>query len=341
METGVARVNIDLDEYKEKLEDRLGMSRHVMRKFINKAKKSTQTHSLSRRRTRFHFKSLRNYSGRTTGYPVLLGRPEVIEEKLANLHLDISKGIEIIHPPISPNLEKYGDALYDFAETQRRCENGSATTYPQQQLFRNNDVEIGRRRRLGFGPTQQYSDVIRPAFADYRHASRRPESCGIVYDDDQRSDLLFADATVNAEPSAEDLADIAILANSEVRRLGVDPKSPCPRFQTSAAPGIRWLKSPNATKLVRERGLIFSSTGKCRRIPQSFPKLSMKYSRSAICRKRWRQCINFPNLSAGNVALQTVAATRKRRCRGPILMGMEKPVHLSKSVILMKLTWFT
>ena len=330
METGVARVNIDLAEYKEKLEDRLGMSRHVMRKFINKAKKAPKRIVYPEGEHDSILKACEIILDEQLAHPVLLGRPEVIEEKLANLHLDISKGIEIIHPPISPNLEKYGDALYDLRKRK------GVVKMEAQRLIRNNNyfatmmLKLGDADGLVSGLTQQYSDVIRPALQiiGMRPGVRKVAGLYMMMIKDQI--YFFADATVNVEPSAEDLADIAILANSEVRRLGVDPKIAMlsfSNFGSSRHPLAE--KVRNATKLVRERGLDILIDGEMQADTAVVPKIIDEiFPFSDLAGKGGANVLIFPNLSAGNVAYKLLQRLGNAVAVGPILMGMEKPVHV-------------
>nr|HQV32006.1 NADP-dependent malic enzyme [Calditrichia bacterium] len=256
MESGVAREHIELETYKEQLENRLGLSRHIMRKFINKAKKSPRRIVYPEGEHDTILKACEIILDEGIAHPILLGRPEVIEKKLRNLNVDILNGVDIIDPRQSPRLESYANTLYEVRQRKGMIRKEAEQLIRDPNYFATVMVKTGDADGMVAGLTQHYADVIRPALQviGMRRGVRKVAGAYLMIL--KENTYLFADATVNIDPDSEDLVNIATLCANRAPLFGIDPRIAMlsfSNFGSSRHPLAE--KVRQATQLIKERGL--------------------------------------------------------------------------------------
>ncbi|NIR62481.1 MAG: phosphotransacetylase [Aliifodinibius sp.] len=330
MATGVARINIDIEQYKEQLEARLGMSRQVMRTFINKAKKDPKRVVFPEGEHESILKGCEIILDEGMAQPILIGRPKVIEKKLKQMHLNLGNAVEIVHPKTSPKLKEYGERLFELRKRKGLVHEEAMQLIRKPINFGCMMVHNGEADGLVAGLTQHYADVIRPALQiiGVRPEVRKVAGLYMMVLKDQV--YFFADATVNIEPSAEDLAEIAILCASEVRRFGVKPRVAMlsfSNFGSSRHPLAEKVKQ--ATEIIKKRELGFLIDGEMQADTAVVPRLIDEvFPFSELAGHNGANVLIFPNLEAGNVAYKLLQRLGNAEALGPILLGMNKPVHL-------------
>ena len=144
-----------------------------------------------------------------------------------------------------------------------------------------------------------------------------------------RGDIYFlADATVNIEPSSEDLAEIAICAAETARRFGQEPRVALLSFSNfGSAPHPLAAKVARAVALVRQRAPGLMVDGEMQADTAVVPEIIERdYPFSTL--RDGANVLIFPNLEAGNVAYKLLARIGGAEAIGPILMGLSKPVHV-------------
>jgi malate dehydrogenase (oxaloacetate-decarboxylating)(NADP+) len=331
MDSGVARIQIDIDKYREQLEERLGMARQVMRVFINKAKKAPKRIVYPEGEHDAILKACEIVIDEGMAHPVVLGKPEVVEEKLERLHLmNIRKGIDIIDPQTSPQLDTYIEELYQIRKRKGLIREEARRLIRKLGYFSSMMVYMGHADGLVVGLTQHYSDIIRPALQviGVRPGVRKVASLYMMVLKDKV--YFFADATVNIDPSAEDLAEIAILSANEVRRLGFDPRVAMLSFSNFGSSRHAFAdKVRRATEIIKNQELDILVDGEMQADTAVLPRiLDNVFPFSDLAGKGGANVLIFPNLEAGNVAYKLVHRLGGAEAIGPILMGMRKPVHL-------------
>ncbi|KAA3609227.1 MAG: NADP-dependent malic enzyme [Calditrichaeota bacterium] len=330
MDSGVARLKIDIDEYKERLEDHLGMSRRTMRVFINKAKKTPKRIVFPEGEHDTILKACEIILDEQLAHPVLIGRPHIIEKKLAKLHINLLNGIEIIHPKSSPDSERYSKDLYELRKRKGLVYSEASQLIRNYNYFAAMMVKMGDADGMVAGLTQHYTDVIRPALQIIGTRPDVHKVAGLYMMIIKNKLYFFADTTVNIEPTAEELAKIAILSANQVRRFGIEPKIAMlsfSNFGSSRHPLAE--KMRQATELVKHRGLDIHIDGEMQAdtavvpgiIDEIFPFTDLAGNGGA-------NVLIFPNLEAGNIAYKLLQRLGDAVAVGPILMGMRKPVHL-------------
>ena len=330
MESGVARLQIDIDEYREKLEARLGISRKITRIFINRAKQEPKRIVYPEGEHPTILKACEIVLDEGMAHPILIGRPEIIQEQVAKARLNILNGVEIIYPKNYPKLEEYVQHFYNLRKRKGVVLREAYRMMCNPNYFGPMMVRMGDADGLVSGITQHYSETIRPALQviGVREGIQKVAGMYMLVLKDRT--LFLADATVNIEPDAQDLAEIAILAAHQVKRLGFEPRIAMlsfSNFGSSRHPLAD--KVRQATELVKKREPDLVIDGEMQADTAVVPDiLDEYYPFSELAGKGGANVLIFPNLEAGNVAYKLIDRLANAEAIGPILMGMAKPVHL-------------
>jgi malate dehydrogenase (oxaloacetate-decarboxylating)(NADP+) len=330
LETGVARLPLDLAEYREKLEARLGMARRVTRRFINKAKKEPKRIVYPEGEHVSILKACEIILDEGMALPILLGNREAIEGKIRELHLNLRGGVQIIDPARSDKLETYENTFYQLRRRKGVTSQEARRWIKRRNYFGAMMVHLGDADGLVSGVTQSYPETIRPALQTIGVRSDVRKVAGLYMMLFRDRVLFFADATVNIDPSAEDLADIALLCAKEVRRFDVEPRIALLSFSNfgstrhPAADKVRW-----AVELVKGRAPNLIVDGEMQADTAVVPEIiDQVYPFSALQGKDGANILIFPSLEAGNIAYKLLQRLGGAEAIGPILLGMRKPVHV-------------
>jgi malate dehydrogenase (oxaloacetate-decarboxylating)(NADP+) len=328
METGVARNPIpDLDAYRDSLESRFGRSKQIMRTFIHKAQEQPKRIVFPEGNEDKILRACQIILDEEIAHPILLGDRAEIEGKIKMLDLDL-QGAEIVDPRGSPKYDAYFSKYYDM-----RNRKGITHTDAREQLHRSIPfgmmmVNEGDADGLVAGLTENYPGTIRPALQIIKARPGISTIAGmymLIFKNDVR---FIADATVNFDPTAEQLADIAILVAEKVQSYHVEPRLAMlsfSNFGSTQHPSAK--KMARATEIVKQRmpklivdGEMMADTAVSPEILESlYPFSSLKGSANVlIC----------PNLESANIAYKLLAKLGGAEQVGPILVGIRKPVYL-------------
>jgi malate dehydrogenase (oxaloacetate-decarboxylating)(NADP+) len=327
MDTGVARITIDIDEYRESLEKRLGKSREVMRYMINKAKQNPKRVVFPEGNNQKILRASHLIMDEGIGQPILLGRENVIKEAARELNVSLD-GIEIIHPASSPKYESYVEAFYKLRQRK-----GITMTEAHQMMrtpngFGSMMVHLGDADALVSGVTMHYPETIRPALQIVGVRKGVSRVAGMYLMIVKGEVYFFADATVNIEPSPEALAEIAILAAETARRFDVEPHVAMLSFSNFGSAKHPLVdKVREATKIVKQKDPNLVVDGEMQADTAVVPEiLESIYPFNTL--KSKANVLIFPDLQSGNVAYKLLQRLGGAEAIGPILMGMDKPVHV-------------
>jgi len=327
MLSGVAQVDIDLEDYREQLARRLGRTYEVMQSVRHRAKAAPKRVVFSEGE---HEKILRasfRVIEENIAQPILLGRRAVIESKLRDLDLG-ELHAEIIEPAHSPRLEAYVEEFFRFRQRK-----GVTRTEARDLLLNNNYygammVHMGDADGFLAGVAQHYPDTIRPAL---QVIGMRPDVhrvSGHYVIATKKEIYFFADTTVNIEPTAEELAEIALLAASTAREFDIEPRAAMLSFSNFGSTKHPLTeKVQRATELVKQKAPNLMVDGEMQADTAVVPEIITRdYPFSAL--KRGANVLVFPDLEAGNIAYKLMMRIGEAEALGPLLMGMTKPVHV-------------
>jgi malate dehydrogenase (oxaloacetate-decarboxylating)(NADP+) len=188
-------------------------------------------------------------------------------------------------------------------------------------------VKMGDADAALSGLAHHYPDVIRPALQIHHTAPGTRLVAGVYIMIVNDRPYLFTDATVNIEPTSEDLADIACLAAGFARKLGLEPRVALlsfSNFGSTRHPHAE--KVRRAVELVRQRCPGLAVDGEMQADTAVTPEIVAE--RFPFSQVRDANVLVFPSLDAANVAYKLLARLGGAETIGPILLGMGAPIHV-------------
>jgi malate dehydrogenase (oxaloacetate-decarboxylating)(NADP+) len=326
--SGVAREFCEVEEYRQQLEARLGRARGLMRGIINRAIRTPKRIVFPEGDEPKVMRAAAILVDDGIAVPVLLGNKEKLASiaKDANVKLD---GIEIEDPATSSKREAYARFLWEkrqrkgwsLDEARRRIYNGN---YFGSCMVANGDADA-----LVSGVNLHYPETIRPALEVIGAHPKAGIVSGLYMLVFEHHVVMCGDTTVNIDPSAEQLAQIAYAASRIVRStLGIEPRIAMLSFSNfGSVRHPETEKVARAVQLLRERDPSLVVDGEMQADTAVEPAILRRdYPFSAL--KEKANVLIFPNLSAGNIAYKLLNHLGGATAIGPILVGMRRPVHV-------------
>jgi malate dehydrogenase (oxaloacetate-decarboxylating)(NADP+) len=327
METGVARKTVDLDEYREQLAYRLGKGERTRYFIMNKAKSAKpkkrivfaegEEIKILRAAAQIHDEGIAT--------PILIGRPDVIAKKAG----DLSKTCcaDIVDPNNFKKIDAYAKAYYKLRERKGMTLAQAYKRVREPNVLGPMMVKMGDADAFVSGLTYEYPEVIRPALQIHHTQAGAGLVTGvyIMIVDDRV--FLFTDATVNIDPTAEDLAEIACRAAEFAKTLDLEPRVAFLSFSNfGSTPHPLQAKVLKAVELVKERCPDFKVDGEMQADTAVVPEImEQRYPFSAV---KDANVLVFPSLESANIAYKLLARLGNAKAIGPILLGMGAPVHV-------------
>ncbi|MBR9999624.1 MAG: NADP-dependent malic enzyme [Cyclobacteriaceae bacterium] len=327
METGVARKKIDIVAYRDQLEAKLGRSREIMRMVINRAKSNPKRIVFPEGDEAKILRASQIILDEGIGTPILLGHPQTIFEKKNNMHLEL-KGIEIVDIENSENGKNYAEQLYELRKRKGVTPVEAINLLKNRNYYGAMMVHMGDADGMVSGLTYHYPETIRPALQIIQmkpDVSRVSGLYIILTPDDV---FFFADTTVNINPTAEQLVDIALCTADIARRFDIIPRIAMLSFSNFGSnPDELSRKVQKAVDMIHRDHPDLIVDGELQANTALDPViLNELYPFSRL--KERANILIFPSLEAGNIAYKLVENIGKTEAIGPILMGLSKPVHV-------------
>jgi malate dehydrogenase (oxaloacetate-decarboxylating)(NADP+) len=325
--TGVATHFIDLDAYRVSLESRLGRARGIMRGIMSRAMQNPKRVVFPEGEEPKIVEAARILLDEGIAQPVLLGDPAVIEQVAVRAGVSLEE-LEIVNPYCSPRREEYAEFL--FARRQRK---GMSLAEAHQRVTTGNYfgsimVALGHADALVSGVTLHYPETIRPALQVIGAQPDVGIVSGLYMLVFERHVVFCGDTTVNIDPTAEQLAQIAEGAARLVRTFGLEPHIALLSFSNFGSvqhPEAK--KVARAVELLRARDPSLMVDGEMQAdTAVDEEKLRTMYPFSTLTERA--NVLIFPTLSAGNIAYKLLDHLGGATAIGPILVGMRLPVHV-------------
>jgi len=330
MESGVARKHItDWNAYHEELQVRLGADDKLLRNLAGKAKSAPKRVVFAEADNYKILKAAQIVKDEGIATPILLGNVERIQKIVLENGIEFD-GIEIIDPlQGTPDTDKFADHLY-----QRRQRRG-ITLYEAKKLMRDRNyygasmVEFGQADALISGLTKNYKSTLKPALQVIGTKKGVKKIAGMYLMLTKKGPVFLGDTTVNPDPSAQDMVDITGLINDSVKGLNITPRIALLSYSnfgsnTGAIPD----KTRLATALLKEKYPDMIVDGEMQaNFAMNSELLQGNYPFSTLKGSPANTLI-FPNLESGNIAYKLLQELGNVEAVGPILLGLNKPVHV-------------
>lgn len=328
METGIARAPItDFEAYKDSLDARLGKSREVSRFFIHKAQHQPKRIVFPEGEEEKILRAAHILIDEEIAKPILLGSRTLMRQKVADLGLDLEKA-EFINPSKSHRFDEYVTAYYGARKRK------GVTRFDAEHLMRTHNtfgmmmVETGDADGLISGLTQHYPETLRPALQIIGTRKGVKNVAGLYMMVFKNQTIFIADATVNIEPTSEDLAEIALLAAEKAREFDIEPKIAMlsfSNFGSSKHPLVE--KVREAVQIVKKKAPDLTIDGEMAADTAVTPEIITDYFPFSTL-KGAANILICPDLTSANIAYKLLARLGGAVAIGPILLGIRKPVYL-------------
>ena len=330
MDSGVARKKInDWDAYNEELKTRLGMDDKLLRTITNKAKSAPKRIVFAEADNYKILKAAQIVRDEGIAIPILLGNKDRIRQIMLEHELEL-EGVLIINPVEEKNTcAKYAEYLYK--KRQRR----GVTLFEAKKLMRDRNyygaamVQFGEADALISGLTKDYASTIKPALQVIGIEAGVNRVAGMYMMLTQKGPVFFGDTTVNENPTVDELVDITALLDRSVRKFNVEPRVAMLSYSNFGSnAGIIPEKVRQAVKILHEKHKGIMVDGEMQANFAMNPDLLRdNYPFSTLVGAPANVLI-FPNLESGNIAYKLLQELGGAEAVGPILLGLNKPVHI-------------
>ncbi|EMA42407.1 bifunctional malic enzyme oxidoreductase/phosphotransacetylase, partial [Halococcus saccharolyticus DSM 5350] len=326
MDSGAARTDLDTDEYVEELEARLGKSREMMRVVLNKAKADPKRVVLAEGDDEKMIRAAHQIDEQGIAHPVLIGDQEVITDTMDSLGLAFDP--EIVDPDTA-NLRPYAERL---AELRQRK---GVTHTEAEDLLRDENhlgsvmVEMGDADAMLTGLTHDYPSALRPPLRIIGTHDDANYAAGVYLLAFKDRVVFCADATVNQEPDADVLAEVTEHTADLARRFNIEPRAALLSYSDFGSVDNEGTRKPRAAarKLREDSTVEFPVDGEMQADTAVVEEmLSGTYDFSELDEPA--NVLIFPNLEAGNIGYKLLQRLGGAEAIGPMLVGMDKPVHV-------------
>ncbi|MBU8932862.1 MAG: phosphate acetyltransferase [candidate division Zixibacteria bacterium] len=327
MDTGVAKHPVDIDQYKEELAQRIGHGRTIMRVVSEKARRTPRKVVYPEGHSSRILRAAHQVVEGGLAQPVVLGNPKAIKVLAAEHDIKLN-GIEIIDPSASSKRDEYAEMYYEKRKrrgvTRSKAENAmNSPTKFGVMMLENGDCDA-----VLAGVITDYPTTIRAALEiiDLKPGVTRVSGLFVMLDKDQV--YLFADTTVNINPTAEQLVEIAEGAVRVCKGLNIKPRIAMLSFSNfGSAPYPESKKVARATAMLKEKYPDLIVEGEMQADTALMPEFMEKHFPFSLLKEKANVFV-FPDLNSGNIAYKLAQRMGGLEAIGPILNGLSKPVHV-------------
>ncbi|MDD9912738.1 MAG: NADP-dependent malic enzyme [Alphaproteobacteria bacterium] len=333
MDTGAATRPIeDLDAYKHSLRATVDQSFTLMRQIFSSARKKPKRVVYPEGEDPRILQAVQSVVNDGLALPIVLGRHDIVRPLIQDLGLSMKEGEDftLVDPQTDDRLEEYTDAYYDLRKREgvTRQEAG-VHLRGRWMIFGSMMIRSGDADALVCGLAARFNRYLGVAnsIINNKHGTENLYALQLVMHKDRV--FCLADTHVNVDPTAEQIAEMTSLAVKEMQHFGLDPKVALLSHSNFGAS-----KKPEAEKMREARCLI----------RHQWPDIQVEGEMQADCAmnnellqrvfpdsslQEPANLLIFPSLDAANISFNIMRMMNSSaEYIGPILMGMEKPVHI-------------
>jgi malate dehydrogenase (oxaloacetate-decarboxylating)(NADP+) len=330
IDSGVARKTItDWPAYEEELRLRLGADDKILRNLANKAKSSPKRIVFAEADNYKILKAAQIVKDEGIATPILLGSVTRIQQIIIEHGIELGD-IEIIDPwQGTEDSEKFAEHLY-----QRRQRRG-ITLYEARKLVRDRNyygasmIQFGSADALISGLTKNYKSTLKPALQVIGTKPGVKKIAGMYLMLTKKGPVFLGDTTVNPDPTAQDMVDITAMIHETVKGFNVTPRVALLSYSNFGSNnGNVPEKTRIATAMLKEKYPTMIVDGEMQaNFAMNAELLQGNYPFSTLKGSPANTLI-FPNLESGNIAYKLLQELGNVEAVGPILIGLDKPVHV-------------
>ncbi len=326
IETGVARVKIDIEEYKERLKAKALKGGRVMHIVIQEAKRKPMKIVYAEGEHEKIIRAANIVANEGIARVVLLGREDIIKQKIERLKLSFE--YEIVDPVISPKREIYAEKLFNMRQRKGITRQWAYYMLTNPTVFGSMMVHEGDADGLLTGLTLDYADAVRPVLQIIKTKENVSHAAGLYIVIVEDEVFFFADATININPDSETLAEIALLAANLAKEMGITPKVAFLSFSNfGSVKSKETEKIRKAVRIFKQKAPNVIADGEMQADTALVPQIIKEFYPFSELKERANVLI-FPNLDAANISYKILQRLGNAQVIGPILLGTKMAVHV-------------
>jgi malate dehydrogenase (oxaloacetate-decarboxylating)(NADP+) len=333
MDSGVATRPIqDFDAYTEKLTEFVYKTNIFMRPIFTQARKQLKRVVLAEGEDERVLRATQEMVSMKLARPILIGRPSVIDMRLQKLGLRIvaGKDFEVVNNESDPRFKAYWGEYYQIMKRQ-----GVSQEQAQQRLISTPSLIAAIMVRRGeadamicgtVGSYQEHFAIVKSVFG-YREGCHVAGAMNALLL--PSGNTFIADTYVNDDPTAEQLAEITLMAAQTVRRFGIEPKVALlshSSFGSADCPASR--KMRRTLELVNQLAPELEIDGEMHGDAALVESIRHDLMPDSPL-KGAANILIMPNMEAARISYNLLRVSSSEGVTvGPVLMGVAKPVHI-------------
>lgn len=329
IESGIARKTIaDFDEYENQLLDRMGRDEKLVRMMQSRAKSNPKRITLGNAEEYNVLKAAQILYEEGIAFPSLLGDKKYIKEQMERYGINLD--IPIIDPSDDDqkeNRKRYRETLWKLRQRKGMNEYKAKRYVRQRDYFGPLMLRHGDTDGLIVGFSKNYTSVLRPVLEIIEKDKGVDKVAAMMMILSEKKPIFFADTSINQNPTAEDLVNIAKMAEMTVKSFAIEPRIAMLGFENFAAISDTSKKVAKAVSILHEKYPKMIVDGEIQ------PDFAMNadhlsdYPFSKLGTTPANTFV-FPNLESANLSYKIIRGMKVAQVIGPILMGLKQPVHV-------------
>ena len=326
MESGAARRELDLEAYTERLEARLGKSREMMRVVLNKAKQDPRRVVLADGDDEKTIRAAQQLIDQGIAEPILIGDQEGIWETMERLGLSFEP--EIIDPN-EANLDSYAERLHELRAREGITRREADELIEDGNYLGSVMVEMGDADAMLSGLMHHYPSALRPPLQVIGTAEDADYAAGVYMLTFKNRVIFCADATVNLDPDEDVLAEVTCHTAELAQRFNIEPRAALLSYSDFGSVDNQDTRKVRkaADELREDPEVAFPVDGEMQADTAVVEEiLNDTYDFSELDEPA--NVLIFPNLESGNIGYKLLQRLGGAEAIGPMLVGMDKPVHV-------------
>ncbi len=333
MASGVAQKPItDWEAYKGELMDRIGVGSKEIRLLQDRAKRAPKRIVFAEADQLEVLKAAQRIYEDGIGIPVLLGNKDMI--KALKYEIGFNGRVDVIDPKSDAEKarrEKFVQHYWKLRERRGITYEVAERLMRERNYFGTMLVETGQADAMITGYSHAYPKAIRPVLEIIKKEEgvRRVAAASIMFG--KQGPLFLSDATININPTAEELANIALLTARAVKFFGLEPSVAMLSYSNfGSAVSESSLKVREAVAYLHKNHPDLVVDGEIQADFALNPdKIAKNYPFSKLNNGKAANVLIFPNLEAANISYKLLKETEHLDTIGPVILGLTKPIHVA------------
>ena len=329
MESGVAGKLIEnFDDYENALLDRMGRDEKLIRMMQNKARSNPKRVTLGNAEEYNVLKAAQILYEEGIAKPILMGEKKYIKEQMIKFGIDID--VPIVDPMDDDQEEnrlKYRESLWKKRQRKGMNEYKAKRFVRQRDYFGPLMLQHGDTDALIMGFSKSYSSTLRPILEVIEKEKGVDKIASMMMILTEKKPIFFADTSINKNPTAEDLVNIARMSEMTVKSFAVQPRIAMLSYENFAGTSEVSKKVGKAVSILHEKFPKMIVDGEIQPDFAMDAELLAEYPFSKLGNIPANVFI-FPNLESANISYKIIRGLKMAQVVGPILMGLKQPVHV-------------